>query len=287
MEVLTHPLRRPIDWSNPPSATRRVSSDLICGDGVRFTGSFRTVCHMAWLIDELAREHPDCSLHVIQPPFNTSNESSKGTHDKDSVSDVVIFGMGWREAEAWLNSKGFWCWWRHTGTWADPSDWHIHGMTAPANRRTFATAVGVYVDGGLSTVGRIITSSQIWDWLHDALGLSGQHTPGSNPADQPPKPYPVFNLAAFVKQKEQDLMEYKDWSDASKRQFAADVAKVVAAGNKDLLATQVVVRTADNTSTTKVSLKAAIARAANAVPLIRAKTGNVIDMLKASDSSNA
>lgn len=287
MEVLTYPLRRKINWAKPPPATRRVSSDVIAGDGVRFTGSFRTVCHMAWLMERLAVDHPGATLHIIQPPYHTGVSASAGTHDRDACSDVWIFGLGPREAEHWLNWHGFWCWWRHTGSWASPSAWHIHGFTAPADRLHFATKVGVYVDGGVSLFGHPVTSSQIVDWRDDALGLSGQHTPGSNPATRPPRPYPVFNLAAYVRQKEQETMEYKDWSDRSKAQFARDVAAIVAKGNRDLLATQVKVRNGRNTGTATISLKAAIARASNAVPWVRDKASDLSDQISKSDADNA
>jgi hypothetical protein len=242
---------------------------------------------MAWLFEELARDHPGATLHVIQPPYHVGWPPSAGTHDKDACSDVWIFGLEPRVAERWLRAHGFWCWWRHTGTWADPPDWHHHGFTAPADGHHFAVPVGVYVDGGLSTQGRIVASSQIQDAHNRAQGLSGLHAPGCDPAPWPPEPYPRFNLAAYVKHKEQETMEYKDWSDASKRQFAADVAKVVAAGNQDLLATQVSVRTNDNTAFTKVTLKQAWARAANAVPFLRDKTTDLKDLIKKSDQDNA
>ena len=288
MEVLTYPLRRKINWANPPDPTKRCSSDLICGDGRRFTGSFRTVCHMAWMFEELAKDHPEATLHVIQPPYHTGFAGSAGTHDYDCCSDVWIFGLAPRVGEAWLRRKGFWCWWRHTGSWAAQSEWHFHGFTGPAGVN-FATRVGVFVDGGLSSTGHVFTTSQIEDARNHALGLSLQHTPGSDPAPWPPSPYPRFDLPAFVKQKEQDLMEFKDWGDVSKKQFASVVADIVARqvaqGNKDLLATPVVVRDIDGSGTQKISLKQAWVRAANSLPWLRNKTASKADV-QASDAAN-
>lgn len=206
MEVLTYPGLKPIDWHHPPAATTRVSSDLICGDGVRFTGSLRTVCHMAHLMD-LSTSKFGAPLHVIQPPYNTSNPSSKGTHDLDACSDVAPPpGVDYPTFQTWLRARGFDCWWRHTGTWASPSAWHIHGFTHPARGPhpwSFATPVGLYVDGGRTTQGRVVTTSQILDYRNHGFGLAGLHTPGSDHSWFPDDPTAVaFDLPAYIQSKQ-------------------------------------------------------------------------------------
>lgn len=288
MEILTFPGLNPINWNNPPDADKRVASTLICGNGDRFTGSFRTVAHMASMMDDLDREHPSCTLHVIQPPYNTDNPSSAGSHDKDCASDTVIFGMDFPKAQRWFRSKGFDCWWRHTGTWASPSQWHIHGFPHPLGGQKFATTVGVLLDGGVSQFGHRVSSSQLDDYNHQAFGLENQHVPGSDNSWFPNKPYPVFNLNAYVRTKQEENMEYKDWSKESKDELAERISRIVANSNRDLLATKVVARNNTNDGVTKITVRQAIVRAANAIVFSRDKSADIVDLLnRADEEANA
>jgi len=288
LEIRTYPLRRKINWAKPPKATDRVSSDYICTDGVRFTGSFRTVAHMASMMDDAKRQ--GLLLQVIQPPFHTGVGVSEGTHDKDACSDVRLVGLTWPEGQRWLRRRGFDTWWRHTGDWADPSDWHFHGFTHPVGGQKFATKVGIYIDGGYSQNGVVTTSSQLEDYQNQAFGLEGMHEPGSDRSWFPNKPYPTFDLSAYIRSKQEETMEYKDWSQQSKREFASDMAGLldhaVTQGNRDLLSTQVSVRNNTNDGFMKVSLRQAWGRAANATVLVRDKATDIKAILTQADKES-
>lgn len=288
MEILTHPDLNPINWANPPGATARVSSDLICGDGRRFTGSMHTVSHMAWLMEESVKDFGE-PLHVIQPPYHEGYEPSAGTHDLDACSDVapppsVPFDL---KFQTWLRKRGFDCWWRHTGDWADKSDWHYHGFTHPANGIGFATKVGKYVDGGISTSGRLVASSQIADYVSHAFGLKNQHTRDTDGSWFPADLNAVaFDLVAYIRTKQEELVEYKDWSDQSKSQLANDIAELLKDSNTELLERTVVVRTSDNSANETITVKQAIGRGANAVAWVRSKTTALKELVKGIDTAN-
>lgn len=119
----------------------------------------------------LAVHYPACHLHVIQPCYNTAVPASAGTHDKDAVLDVSISNMGWLEGQAFLRRAGWAAWWRHTGTWANPSAWHIHMVALGAYKA--GVPVGIYVPG------------QVTDYYNHAQGLAGQHDSGSDPTWHP------------------------------------------------------------------------------------------------------
>lgn len=266
MEVLTYPGRNPINWANPPKATTRVSSDYICSDGVRFTGSMRTVCHAAWLMEEAKKD--GLTWQVIQPPYNSGVSASAGTHDLDAASDSRLLGIGWPEGQVWLRKRGLDCWWRHTGSWSSPSAWHFHGFPEPAGFK-FATSVGIFLP------------AQLVDYHNHAFGLAGMHVPGSDHSWYPPNIHATaFNLAAFIRTKQEETMEYKDWSDKSKAQLANDVADAI--WNK----AQVVVRTPDNQDKEKVSTRVALGRAANATPLIRDQKSDIKGLQRQVDDLN-
>lgn len=119
----------------------------------------------------LAKIHPGAYLHVIQPCYNTDVEASAGTHDKDAVLDVRIYGVEWTTAQMFLRRCGWAAWWRHTGSWADPADWHLHMVSLGAFRAM--VPVGIYVPG------------QVDDYRRHALGLAGQHDSGDDPTWHP------------------------------------------------------------------------------------------------------
>lgn len=275
MKVLTYPGLKPINWFDPPPATRRVASDLIAGDGKRFTGSMRTVCHWAWMTERLAHDHPKATLHMIQPCYNTGVPASAGTHDLDCATDSWIYGLSPLDGQRWLRRHGLDCWWRHTGPWAARDDWHYHGFPEPVGSG-FATRVGIFLPG------------QLVDYHKHAFGLAGQHTPGSDHSWFPSDIHATaFRLGAFIRHMQEETMEYKDWSDKSKRQLAGDIADLIKKGNNDLLSTQLRVRNGSNTENINISVKAALARAANGVIMIRDKAGDIIDLIKQSDDDNS
>lgn len=212
LQILTHPGLNPINWKKPPARDTRVSSNLIAGDGVRFTGSFYVVTNMQWLQTK-APKQLGYQVHLMQPPYN-DGPLSAGTHDLDNPSDArpdrgfIDLDDGFR-FQNWLRRKGWWCWFRHTGSWAAKSTWHIHGGPLPPDGHNFTTKVGVYVDGGLSQFGKITTSSQIMDYWNRSVGLKGQHASGldSDKRSQFPKDIKktVWDFDGYVKAKQKEL----------------------------------------------------------------------------------
>ncbi|GAB3867423.1 hypothetical protein GCM10028801_41390 [Nocardioides maradonensis] len=151
--------------------------------GHTFRASRRTVAWLDWIIADFARIFPRARLVMLQPCYDTGVAASAGTHDKDAVFDFGFIGtlgrptLTWR----WLRFQRFFrnhcaaAWWRHTGTWASPSAYHVHGFPLPADLKHFTTEVGIYVDGGASQGHPGSTSSQLVDYMNAAEGLAGQH----------------------------------------------------------------------------------------------------------------
>lgn len=138
--------------------------------GKTFKASARTAAHLESTIAALKTKHPAAELRIIQGCYNTTIAASAGTHDGDAVIDFGVTGIDWDDAQAFLRSQGWACWWRHTGTWADQRSWHIHAISLG-----YTNQVGAYVPG------------QVIDYYNHAFGLAGQHTRGSDkswfPAD--------------------------------------------------------------------------------------------------------
>lgn len=201
---------RRINWFKPPAPSTIVRW---VHRGRTIKCSFRTACAMARL-NNLARAKYGVDIVVIQPCYNTGVAASAGTHDFDATFDLYIPGVDWREQERFFRRNGFACWFRHPPAFGN----HIHGFVLPVpegssrsdDYKVRGFKVGKYVDGGYSTSGRLVTSSQIADYYNEAFGLSGQHTPGSDnswyPAD---KAATVFNLTAFVKRRQRDAKRAK------------------------------------------------------------------------------
>lgn len=160
--------------------------------GKKFRAGRRTAAHLEWTIERLAEKYPQARLVVIQACYNTGVEASAGTHDKDGVFDVEIVGLSWEDAQAFLRWHGWAAWWRHTGSWAPRSKWHIHmaslGCPGP---------VGYLIDGGISLFGRVVASSQIADYRAHRDGLAGHASdPTPHPANIDSK---VFDYPAYVR----------------------------------------------------------------------------------------
>lgn len=162
-----------------------------------------------FLIWELDLAFPDAKFRLVQATYS-DGPLSAGTHNLDDVFDLVITGADWNDVMDVLKARGAWGWFRNKGTWANRSAWHIHfGMLPPGvtyrstmeqiGRALAAVGikVGEYVDGGWTTSGRIHTSSQIYDYLHDSLGLKGQHASGIDPTGRP-SPIYIFDWEAYV-----------------------------------------------------------------------------------------
>lgn len=216
MTVLNDRTGLEVDWSKDldPTMMCRWDQRSIYGQVVR--GSLRTIAHYEDL-DRKALRRFGVHFTIIQPPYNTGVPASAGTHDYDCCVDWYLPGVDWWTSQRWGRFNGLWGWHRFPPKFS----LHNHGFTAPAliNGRVpdqFATRVGIYVPG------------QLYDFKNHAFGLSGQHTPGSDKSWFPKNlAASVFDLGRFIEKKREENMEYKDWSAASKKEFAADVAKAL------------------------------------------------------------
>jgi len=168
--------------------------------GTTFRCSERTYKHLRSTRWRLRLRYPLARLVVIQGCFNTTVSASAGTHDFDCVLDVKILGLPgrtyerkWLKAQAFLRAHGWAAWWRHTGQWAPQANWHIHMASIPPGLpshpnadqvgrayRAIGVKVGKYIDGGLTSTGKTIASSQIVDYYAHALGLAGGHDAGAD-----------------------------------------------------------------------------------------------------------
>lgn len=174
--------------------------------GKTFQCTTRTRDHLHWTAARLKKRWgPQASIRIIQGSYH-HGPLSAGTHDFDAVVDVRIVGIPgltkksrWMRAQTFLRYSGWAAWWRHTGTWANEADWHIHMASIPtgipdesptptmvgAAYRRLGIKVGKYIDGGLTSTGKTSTTSQIDDYYAHALGLAGQHRAGSDPTPHP------------------------------------------------------------------------------------------------------
>lgn len=165
--------------------------------GVTFRCSNRVYWHLLWTIWFLKARYPKARLTIFQPCYHTGVAASAGTHDFDAVLDVWIDGgvLGadpWR-AQRVLRRLGWAAWFRNTGSWAARSAWHIHMISLPLGLPANPTPldvgkayaalgmkVGEYIDGGYTTTGRVVGTSQVDDYYAHALGLAGEHRAGED-----------------------------------------------------------------------------------------------------------
>lgn len=174
---------KPINWRKPPKPTTRVMWSKKADNGKPVTGSFWFICALV-RADNKAHKKFGTGIRVLQPPFNSSVPASAGTHDLDAIIDAYIPGVGWWDQQRFFRKIGFMWWYRHPPKFGN----HGHGGPLPPWRgatrsqdyEACGLEVGVYVDGGFSTRGRRVTSSQIDDYYNRALGLAGGHAPGSD-----------------------------------------------------------------------------------------------------------
>lgn len=173
--------------------------------GHTFKASRRTVAWLDWITAAFAKQFPGAHLVILQTCYNTGVAASAGTHDKDAVFDLDWSGhiprptsaWRWRRFQRFVRNHCAAAWWRHTGTWANESAWHVHCFPLPANLRTFTTEVGIYVDGGASQGCPGSTSSQLADYLNGAEGLAGQHVARSDRSWRPRR-IAAFDYARYV-----------------------------------------------------------------------------------------
>jgi hypothetical protein len=165
--------------------------------GHKFQASRRTIQHLDWTIARLKRRFPWATLIIIQTCYHTGVNASAHTHDKDCVFDFRISGLTWRRAQIFLRNAGWGAWWRHTGEWADPHAWHLHAISLPPGLvrgkdalqvgeafHKLGIVVGEYIDGGYTTTGKIVATSQVVDYLA-VPSLDGLADHGPDPTWHP------------------------------------------------------------------------------------------------------
>lgn len=175
----------PINWEKArkwnPAAIVKWSKRTTGGKEIR--GSLRTICFLERL-NRRSLERFGVGTEIIQGCYNIGVEASAGTHNLDAVVDYWIPGVDPWTQQRFGRANGMGVWYRHPPTFGQ----HQHGFvlppsSGPDHSRDFdraGLAVGVYVDGGWSTEGSRVTSSQIEDFYNHAFGLSEMHTPGSD-----------------------------------------------------------------------------------------------------------
>lgn len=173
-----------------------------------FQASRRTAGHLQWTIQRLASLHPGTHLHIIQTCYHVGTDASQGTHDKDAVVDIAIYGLTWGETQTFCRVHGWAAWWRQD--WQGFSD-HVHmvSLGTPENR-----------------LGDLVPD-QINDYYHHAYGLHLLHDPGSDrswfPADIGAT---IFDFARWEREME-DTVAYTDWPQADRDALKADLRKIV------------------------------------------------------------
>lgn len=169
-------------------------------NGRTFTAGERTWAALFAFQAWLDRHHLGYFVYVIQGAYNTGVALSAGTHDKDRVLDVAIVSRKtgrrlWVRGRRWLRAYGWAAWWRNSGSWLQPSTWHIHMVLL----------------GGTCPVGYLIPA-QIADYLGKRSGLVGHI------ADLTWHPKnidaTVFDFEAWLREMEDDMPAPKDWDAA-------------------------------------------------------------------------
>lgn len=133
-----------------------------------FWAGRRTAAHIEATIAAIEAKFAGTHLHAMQTCYHTGYKLSEGTHDGDGVLDWRLLGFDQTLAQWWafqyqMRLLGWDCWFRHTGDWADPSTWHVHGIS----------------DGCPGPVGYYIPA-QVDDYGRHSLGLKGQHNSGED-----------------------------------------------------------------------------------------------------------
>lgn len=213
----------------------------------------------------LSKAHPKAWIRVIQGSYNTGVSASAGTHDFDACLDVQIVGLSWADAQKFLRQCGWAAWWRNSGSWASPSNWHIH--MALLGAPSAGCKVGKYVDGGKSLYGVTVASSQYADYYNHRSGLSGHvHDPTWHPA----------NITSTI-------FRYGPWLEANMQLTKRQVDRIANAVVAKLLDEKTVVGPKND----RVPVRTALYRASNVPDLVRAKTKSAVDSVVKKLSDNA
>lgn len=206
MSVLTL-AGKAIDWASPPKATDKVMWSRKTTSGRDVIGSLRAIAHLDHL-DNLAFKKYGVHVEVIQPPFNDGVEASEGTHDLDMTFDAWIPGVSGNESQRFIRANGGGAYLR---TPEQGFTLHLHYFTLPERQGADVSddyaaggfRVGKYVDGGWSTAGARVASSQIEDYYahKDALA-SHAHDPSWFPASIEDS---IFDLPAYISRQRQRM----------------------------------------------------------------------------------
>jgi hypothetical protein len=190
-----------------------------------FRATNRTAAHLEWTIEELERRHPGARLQIIQTCYHTGFKPSAGTHDFDGVFDVSVDGLSWWTAQRFFRECGWAAWYRHTGSWAAQSKWHIHMCSIPPgleNAPTLADVDAAYAAAGIR-VGQFVPA-QVDDYFAHALGLAGQHRAGDDESW-----FPDDIAATIFEHQEDDMAGFSEWPDAEKQAFGEFIQEQVRA----------------------------------------------------------
>lgn len=165
----------------------------------------RDEAHLLWTIERLAVDYPSAELVIVQPCFNVGVAASAGTHDKGSVFDFYIDGVGWEDAQTWLRKHGWAAWYRYPPLFG----YHLHAVSLG-----YPGEVGIYVPG------------QVADYYAHRSGLSGHVADNTwHPADIDST---IFDYPAWVAgQEDRDMANYADQLNEIQAQGQAN-AKAIA-----------------------------------------------------------
>lgn len=192
---------KPINWSKPPKPTTRVKWSGKTTGGKIVEGSFRSICHLDRL-NSLALKKFGVGIQVIQSAYNKSVALSKGTHDFDACFDVWIPGVAGLVQQAFFRANGAGAYYRTSAQGFREE--HIHYFCLPPRMGNDVSQdymrggfkVGYFVDGGWSTEGHVVGSSQIADYYGHKNALVG-HAPDPTwfPSDIEAT---IFDLDAYL-----------------------------------------------------------------------------------------
>lgn len=182
-------------------------------NGRTFTAGTRTWAHLFRTQEALTRRYPNYYLYVIQGSYNKGVAASAGSHDFDGTLDVAVVNRRtgrkmWIRGLRLLRRCGWAAWWRNSGSWANPSDWHIH-----------MTSLGCQEAG--CPVGWLIPS-QIDDYYANRTGLASHLF---DPTWHPRRiKATIFNFPRWVHNKEDDMPAPKDWDAEDWKAFEQHVS---------------------------------------------------------------
>lgn len=168
--------------------------------GRKVKGSLRTIAHLD-RTNKLAKKRFGVEIQIIQPCYNTSVAASAGTHDYDACLDVRIPGVSWWTQQKFFRANGWGAYYRSP---AQGFSNHIHMFSLPEREgksvsddyKVHGFKVGRFVDGGFSTLGRQVASSQIEDYYNHRNALASHaHDSSWFPSNITAT---IFNLTAYI-----------------------------------------------------------------------------------------